>query len=427
MPHDVNPASPLAPAATAATIPAASGAVWPAVVAGSILLALGLLANEWVFGAWLTSAGRVTNPASRLVLGLFDAAAIAIGALLLVRRRAAPWREILLACVSTVFALGLAEGGLRLWFGVKARLVPRDREVAAGIGWQPVANMSMDADIPGFGHVRYHTGRGGFRLFGDTKTSKPKVLVLGDSFTEAVMVSDGETYYHRLAAARPDIEVFAIGGAGYGELQEYMLLDAWEDTIRPDLVLLQIHPNDLINNSHALESRSTTNNNQMTRPYWEQGHVVHRFPENPQWGVVYNLVRHSYLLRLLNLNLFVLRSRSAGSIERGLTADDPEVVRATDTTVELLGMIRRRANVPVVAFSVRSEDYFSFWSRADACRRAGLRFIPGVGEAVEAAGAAGEHVTGQPVDSHWNGRGHEIAARVIIDWFARSGLPTRAH
>lgn len=426
MSQDLNEASPLGPGGMARGVPEGSGAAWPIVFAGSVLLALGFLANEWVLGAWLTSAGRVTNPASRLLLALFDVAAIAIGTVLLVRRQAAPWREILLSCGATVFALGLAEGGLRLWFGVAARLAPRDREVAAGIGWQPVANASMDADVPGFGRVRYHTGRGGFRLFGDPQTSKPKVLVLGDSFTEAVMVSDGETYYHRLAAARPDIEVFAIGGAGYGELQEYMLLDEWVDTIRPDLVLLQIHPNDLINNSHALESRSTTNNNQMTRPYWEHGHIVQRFPENPQWGVIYNLVRHSYLLRLLNLNLFVLRSRSAHSVERTLAADDPDVVRATDVTVELLGMIRRRANVPVVAFSVRSEDYFRFWSRANVCRRAGVRYIPGVGEAVEAAGAAGEQVTGQRMDSHWNGRGHAIAARVIVDWLERAGLPARS-
>jgi hypothetical protein len=250
--------------------------------------------------------------------------------------------------------------------------------------------------------------------------------VLGDSFTEASMVSDGETYFHRLAAARPDLEVFAIGGGGYGTLQEYLLLDAWADLIRPDLVLLQLHPNDLVNNSHALESRSTTNNNQMTRPYWEQGRVVARFPENPGWGPLYNLARHSYLLRLFNVNVFFLRSRSVDSIEQGATADDPTVVSATNTTVELLSMIRTRAKAPVVAFSVRPESYFPFWSRTDVCRRAGVRYIPGVAEAVEAAAEAGERVTGQPVDSHWNSRGHAIAAQVIIDWLAADGLPNRS-
>jgi hypothetical protein len=406
--------------------PPASRASWPFVAAGSLLILSALVANEWVLGGWLTWAGRITNPASRLLLGCFDLALIALGLVLIVRRRATPWRQMLLAAVATIVALGLAEGVVRAWFHLGPGHASQEREIVPGIGWQPVGNAVVDVDLPGFGRVHYRTFAGGFRLFGDRHTTKPKVLVLGDSFTEAPMVSDGETYYHRLAAARPDIEVFAIGGGGYGTLQEYLLLDAWVDTIRPDLVLLQLHPNDLLNNSHALESRSTTNNNQMTRPYWEHGQVVARFPENPGWGPLYNLARQSYLLRLFNVNVFFFRSRAVDSIERGAHADDPDVARATDTTVELLTKIRERAKVPIVAFSVRPESYFPFWSRIDVCRRAGVQYIPGVAEAVDAAAEAGERVTGQPVDSHWNGRGHAIAAQVIIDWLAREGLPVPA-
>ncbi len=398
---------------------------WPFVAAGALLIAAALVANEWVLGVWLTKAGRVTNPTSRILLAVFDVAALGAGLLLLIKRRAAPWRQMLLTMAAVVFALGLAEGGLRLWFGVSDWLNPPDREIAAGIGWRPAEHVSMDRDVPGFGRVHYTTVEGGFRLFGDPQTSKLKVLAIGDSFTESLMVSDGEAYYHHLAAARPDIEFFAIGAGGYGTLQEYLLLDHVVDRVKPDLVLLQMHPNDLINNSHALESRSTTNNNQMTRPYWEQGQVVPRFPENRDWGAVYRLVRHSYLLRLLNANLLFFRSRSAGSIESSLQAGDPDVTRATDATVELLTMIRRRAGVPVVAFSARSEEYFSFWSRADVCRRAGVLFIPGVGEAVDAAAEAGEKVTGAPVDGHWNGRGHQMAAGIIAAWLSREGLPSR--
>jgi len=395
------------------------------VAVGALLIAAALVANEWVLGAWLTQSGRVTNSTSRILLGLFDVAALGAGLVLLIARRAAPWRQMLLSCAAVVCALGLAEGGVRLWFAVSAWRNPPEREITAGIGWRPVEHVSIDRDVPGFGRVHYTTVQGGFRLFGDPQSSKLKVLAIGDSFTEAVMVSDGEAYYHRLAAARPDIEFFAIGAGGYGTLQEYILLDQVVDRVKPDLVLLQMHPNDLINNSHALESRSTTNNNQMTRPYWEQGHAVQRFPENRDWGALYRLVRHSYLLRLLNANLLFFRSRSADSIERTLHADDPDVVRATNATVELLTMIQRRATVPVVAFSVRAEAYFSFWSRADVCRRAGVRFIPGVGEAVDAAAEAGEKVTGAPVDGHWNGRGHEMAARLIDAWLTREGLPAR--
>jgi hypothetical protein len=117
-----------------------------------------------------------------------------------------------------------------------------------------------------------------------------------------------------------------------------------------------------------------------------------------------------------------LRSRTADSVERTLTADDPDVQRATDVTVQLLEKLRARSGVPVAAFSVRSEAFFPFWSRAEVCRRAGVQFIPGVGDAVEAADQAGERVTGAPIDSHWNGRGHAIAADVIGRWLEQHEL-----
>lgn len=391
---------------------------WPFVVAGAVFIAIALIANEWVLGALLTVGGRITNPASRFVLAVIDLAALAAGLVLVVRGRQAPWRQMLMSVVATIVALAMAEAGLRVVFGVRAWRSPVDREPDTVLGWRPVANLSLDRDMPGFGRVRYSTTRDGFRLFGDPASTKLKVLVLGDSFTEAATVPDGETYYERLGRANPDIEIFAIGGGGYGTLQEYLMLDRWVDTIRPGLVLVQTHPNDLVNNSHALESRSTTDNNQMTRPYWEDGRVVSRFPENVAWGPLYNLARTSYLLRLVNVNVVFLRARSVGSVERTATRDDPDVQRATNTTVELLTMMRRRAGVPVAVFSVRPEDADGggLWSVADACRRAGVVYIPGVGEAVAAAEAAGERVTGLPVDAHWNGRGHDIAAGVIGTW-----------
>ena len=395
---------------------------WPFVVAGGLLIAIALVANEWVLGAWLTVGGRITNPASRFLLAVIDLAALAAGLVLVIRGRQAPWRQMLMSVVATILALALAEAGIRVVFGVRAWRSPVDRELDVTLGWRPVANLSLERDLPGFGRVRHSTTRDGFRVYGDPATTKLKIFVLGDSFTEAATVSDGETYYERLRRARPDVEIFAIGAGGYGTLQEYLLLDRWVDAIRPDLILLQAHPNDVVNNSHALESRSTTDNNQMTRPYWEDGRVVSRFPENAAWGPLYNLARHSYLLRLVNVNVVFLRARSPGSVERTATRDDPDVRQATNTTVELLTMMRERAGVPVAVFSVRPEEPngAGLWSVADACRRAGVQYVAGVGEAVEAAHAAGERVSGFPVDAHWNGRGHAIAADVIGKWLDRS-------
>lgn len=394
-------------------------------IAGVVLISLALMINEWVLGAWLTIGGRVTNPASRLVLAAFDLVCVSAGLVLVVRRERAPWKQMLLSVVVTVCTLGLAEVGLRAVFAVQGWMNPQSRQVSATIGWRPVANQVFEFDVRGFGRVRYETTRGGFRRFGDPATSKLKVLVIGDSYTESATVSQDETFYDRIGQTRPDLEVFGIGGGGFGTLQEYMLLDEWVDVIRPDLVLLQMHPNDLINNSHALESRSTTDNNQMARPYWQDGRAIVRFPENEAWGPLYNLVRHSYLLRLINVNVVFLRARSAGSVEKSAAPDDPDVERAIVTTVELLRMMRTRAGAPLAVFSARSDDASRLWRVSDVARRAGVEFIGGVGEAVDAAQASGQPVTGLPYDAHWTARGHAIAAQVILEWMKTRGLPAR--
>ena len=121
----------------------------------------------------------------------------------------------------------------------------------------------------------------------------------------------------------------------------------------------------------------------------------------------------------MNVNLTFLRARSVGSIEDG-TAADRTLRQAVSTTADLLRMMRTQAGVPVVVFSARPDHAFSFWSVSDVCSRAGVEFIPGVGEAVEAAHAAGERVSGLPVDAHWNRRGHEIAAGVINTWLEQN-------
>ncbi len=92
----------------------------------------------------------------------------------------------------------------------------------------------------------------GFRAFGDLSSSKPKILVIGDSYTEALEVSDDQTYY-TLIGRILGCEVFAIGSGGYGSLQEYMLLDQFKDLTIPNLILWQFCFNDFMNNCYRLD------------------------------------------------------------------------------------------------------------------------------------------------------------------------------
>ena len=66
----------------------------------------------------------------------------------------------------------------------------------------------------------------GFRMFGNVSSGKPRVFVIGDSFTQATDVSDDKTYY-AIVKRLLNVEVFAYGGGGYGSLQECMILDKY--------------------------------------------------------------------------------------------------------------------------------------------------------------------------------------------------------
>ena len=138
----------------------------------------------------------------------------------------------------------------------------------------------------------------GFRMFGDLRSTRPKVFVIGDSFTQAFQVSDEDTYYATLKDVL-GVEVFAYGAGGYGTLQEYMILDQYMDMIKPTLILWQFCTNDFINNDPALETASLINNNGWRRPYWVDGHIVYIIPK--PWSGSFRIFaqRHSRLLHFL--------------------------------------------------------------------------------------------------------------------------------
>ena len=86
-----------------------------------------------------------------------------------------------------------------------------------------------------------------------------RIVLLGDSYVEAVQVQQWEGVAERLEAAlnqdaaRP-VEVVNAGVAAYGTGQEYLLLDQIGRQLQPDLVVLLFYVgNDVTNNDYRLE------------------------------------------------------------------------------------------------------------------------------------------------------------------------------
>lgn len=190
------------------------------------------------------------------------------------------------------------------------------------------------------------------------KRRHPRLLVLGDSFTEG-MGLDSKNLYHQLLAKKSRVQVLTYGGQGYGTLQEYLVLERLLPRFKPDLVVIQVCSNDLINNSWLLESQSYLQSFPIARPYLEHGRVVHRYPRNYSWFRAY-LISHFRLAYKLNLRYeqYLVARAAEGSlhtIEESIQKSGWRTVgfsEAVNTTQNLATMMRALTSVPIVAFLV---------------------------------------------------------------------------
>ena len=390
-------------------------------IIGLILMIAGIIANPWIIIHFIGD-GTIDNPLKLEILGLLSLSIIMIlfGFLYFKQWIVVSYKDVIATSFSIIFMLVLLEFGLRLVFWIQQRSAPETRELATNLGWQSKENVTKTSTHPVFGEVDFSTSKYGFRRFGDLETEKLKVFVIGDSFTYAGEVSDGETYYDHVGDGSDSIEIFAYGCGGFGTLQEYMILDLYLDTIQPDLVLWQFCSNDLINNRHELESQSFENNNLMVRPYLVDGEIEMLFPKQNQ-GLVKNLMQSSYLIRFINTRINILMAENYDStIEDQLKRGNPLLTRAENTTKEILQKVERRLNgIPMVAFSVDEK-----WEQVfiDICKSLDIDYITGIPQTIATAKASGQAVDGSPVDTHWNKNGHKIGGQLILDYLENGHL-----
>src|SRR5262245_7331749 len=142
--------------------------------------------------------------------------------------------SVLLLILTLLVTALLGEVGLRFihWYHVSPLALDET------LGWRARENYRFDGFKENADGTQYpvHLTQNeyGFRMFGDVRSKRSKILVIGDSFTHAIQVSDDKTYYAYIRDIL-QTEVFAYGGDGYGTLQEYMMLDSYFDRIKPDL------------------------------------------------------------------------------------------------------------------------------------------------------------------------------------------------
>jgi hypothetical protein len=172
-------------------------------------------------------------------------------------------RRLLAGAVLAGFGIGLAF--LTLEIGVRAlHLVPSRF-------WQPDATLGTKL-IPGASGwwtqeeheftvpVQINTqGRRDLERPIEKPAGSERILLLGDSFVEAMQVPIESTFARKLEAAltQPNapVEVLSMGVSGYGTASQYLWYREHGSAFKPDVVLLSFYPgNDVRNNSPTLEA-----------------------------------------------------------------------------------------------------------------------------------------------------------------------------
>jgi hypothetical protein len=295
------------------------------------------------------------------------------------------------------------------------------------LGWKTPANQRQNfgsKDFAGVKHaVHYSTGPYGFRLYGDAKSSSTKMMIVGDSFTHAVDVSDDQTYYAKLKRDLSDripVEIFAYGTNGYGTLQEVMLVERHIKEIMPDILILQVCQNDFINNSLELESKSYFNNNNLRRPYLaSDGTITMQIAQPPFGRAVLWAASYSRFVLWVSarFNNWIAVNKRVQTVEDDIRDQPahPGFMRAVALTDRLLERLRSAvpAATKIYAFQV---DHVQPFSREfeKLFARHGIISIEGVPEALTDASRKGE-VVYQADAAHWTSTGHAIAAEILAN------------
>ncbi len=338
---------------------------------------------------------------------------------------------LLLTLASVTLLLCAGEALARIYFAVRygESLIRTGRPLIPGVvldpvlGWKPAANYHREYDVKlpkgKVSHVHYSTGRDGFRSFGQLETSRKKIFVIGDSFTYAEAVSNGETYYDLLGRLL-DAEIFAYGMSAYGTMQEAIVLDQYLDRIRPDLIICQFCVNDFANNSLAFDARAVEQNVFLVRPYFDGRKVVYATPFDERFGpwMPYAAER-SQLLRIVSDRMRVLHTRyylHRDSYDEVIAGRMQDIFRkSVDITSGILTRMQQRAgSIPMLGFDcLTTEPYHSAWRKLAQEHR--MPFVEAVTARIDAEERAGR-VFQVDKDGHWDQAGHRIVAEILADF-----------
>jgi lysophospholipase L1-like esterase len=381
----------------------------------------------------------------------------------------------LLALFGVFFSLLLLEAGVRFLHLVPDRFWEPDadlgvRLVAGKKGWWTQEDREFVVPI----QINSQGRRDIERDFHKPEGVR-RVLVLGDSFVEAMHVPLEAVFFRQLEErlverlpSGPRVEVIAAGVSGYGTAGELLYLRREGKRYRPDVVLLSFYPgNDIKNNSPELEDK-------LKPIYGADGALLRVSGQAAKdkasgWRAIvarsraYLFLRQLLLVRqpglaqrLVRLGLLrpdalrVPAQRDGIPVDFGVYEEpvSAEWQRAWSHTERLLDELHRTsrelgAQLALMIVSTRDQVYPDSWQRIVAanpvmqqrrwdldapqrrveawCRDRGVPYLAMAPLFREVASRGGEALHFAQ-DGHWTKAGHTLAATALEDFLLANSL-----
>ena len=139
------------------------------------------------------------------------------------------------------------------------------------------------------------------------KQHKKRIIFIGDSLTYGWLLHLDETYHKRLEKLLNtrdyDVDVMGMGVAGYNTIQEYYLIKEKTLQFNPDMIILQICPNDFERTVSIKKYRE--GKKLVLVPYHDFSipYVIRKV------GITKFLMKYSHLYKFINLKLFWLKRK----------------------------------------------------------------------------------------------------------------------
>ncbi|MBC8488078.1 MAG: SGNH/GDSL hydrolase family protein [Bacteroidetes bacterium] len=247
--------------------------------------------------------------------------------------------------------------------------------------------------------------------------NKRTILFIGDSSTQVASVSTGRAYYDIFEElVKNSFSVYAAGVGGYGNLQEYLMLNEIYDEIKPDIVLWQHDNNDISNNVYELDN-SSFYNNQRPRPYLNLNNdsIEMKDPGFPLFDISHGFRFLFYKILILDrkYNLGILRY-----LDSLIELDEETRTRKHKEGLEVLSRVlklsmRNYPHTKFIGFCLGSDDGFKNIFESN-----GAIYFNQFGSKIYSI----EGTNCKPLDSHLNHKGNRLAGELMYNFFKQNDL-----